>query len=302
MIRSLRVAPLLLALLLPPDAAGQTGSNLGGGADTLPPPRPAAAPPATTPPARSATTPPAPPATTPPPRPAMAPPSRPATPPAQSGAAAPARPATQAPARPPRPATQQTSQPRQQPGQRPPVPAAAGVAAGAAAGAAAAGAAAAPPPPTPPAPPEPPPPSTGQVSGLPIPRFAALRSNEVNLRAGPDTRFPIEWSYQRRDLPVMIVGEHLLWRRVRDMDGIEGWVHQATLAGRRTFLVQGQERTLRARADDASAAVAVLRPGVVGRIRRCEATAAWCEVQAGDHRGWLRREGLWGIAAGEAVN
>jgi len=191
---------------------------------------------------------------------------------------------------------------RQQPGQRPPAPgAAAGVAAGAAAGAAAAGAATAAPP-IPAAPPEPPPPSTGQVSGLPIPRFAALRANDVNLRAGPDTRFPIEWTYQRRDLPVMIVGEHLLWRRVRDMDGVEGWVHQATLATRRTFLVQGQERTLRARADDASAAVAVLRPGVVGRIRRCDATAAWCEVQAGDHRGWLRREGLWGITAGEAVN
>ncbi|MCS6933142.1 MAG: SH3 domain-containing protein, partial [Acetobacteraceae bacterium] len=148
----------------------------------------------------------------------------------------------------------------------------------------------------------PPPPSTGQVTGLPIPRFAALRSNEVNLRAGPDTRFPIEWTYQRRDLPVMIVGEHQLWRRVRDMDGVEGWVHQATLAGRRTVLVQGREQTLRARPDDASAAVAVVRPGVVGRLRRCEANAEWCEVQVGDYRGWLRRAGLWGIAPGEAVN
>ncbi|MDW8399902.1 MAG: SH3 domain-containing protein, partial [Acetobacteraceae bacterium] len=170
--------------------------------------------------------------------------------------------------------------------------AAAGAAADAAAGAGA----------VPATPPPPPPPSTGQVTGLPIPRFAALRSNEVNLRAGPDTRFPIEWTYQRRDLPVMIVGEHQLWRRVRDMDGVEGWVHQATLAGRRTVLVQGREQTLRARPDDASAAVAVVRPGVVGRLRRCEANAEWCEVQVGDYRGWLRRAGLWGIAPGEAVN
>ena len=292
MIRLLRIAPLALSLLLPLAAAAQTGSALGGGG-ALPPPVPRqggtqpATPPAAAP--RPAAPPPA-------ARPAAQAPPRPA---AQQPAARPATPATTA-----RPATPQQQRPaaqqqtRQQPAQRTPAAApAAPVAAGAAAGAAAAAAAAAPA-----APPEPPPPSTGQVTGLPIPRFAALRSNEVNLRAGPDTRFPIEWTYQRRDLPVMIVGEHQLWRRVRDMDGVEGWVHQATLAGRRTFLVQAQDRTLRARADDAAAAVAVLRPGVVGRIRRCDAGAPWCEVQVGDHRGWLRRAGLWGIAADEAVN
>lgn len=291
MIRLLRIAPLAV-LLLPLTAAAQTGSSLGGGG-ALPPPvprqgTPPAAPPAAAP--RPATPPPAArPAAQAPPRPAaQQPAARPATPPATT--ARPAAPPQQRPA-----AQQQT---RQQPAQRTPAaPVAAGATAGAAAGAAAAGAAA-----VPAAPPEPPPPSTGTVTGLPIPRFASLRSNEVNLRAGPDTRFPIEWSYQRRDLPVMIVGEHQLWRRVRDMDGVEGWVHQATLAGRRTFLVQGQDRTMRARADDASAAVAVLRPGVVGRIRRCDAGAAWCEVQVGEHRGWLRRAGLWGIAAEEAVN
>ena len=41
-------------------------------------------------------------------------------------------------------------------------------------------------------------------SGLPIPRFASLRSDEVNLRAGPGTRYPIQWVYKRRDLPVEI--------------------------------------------------------------------------------------------------
>jgi SH3-like domain-containing protein len=293
MIRLLRVAPFVLSLLLPFAAAAQTGSALGGGG-ALPPPVP-----------RQGGAPPAPPPATPPaaaPRPAPPPPAaRPATqapprPAAQQPATRPATaPTTARPATPPqqRPAAQQQTrqQPAQQPAAAPAAPVAAGAAAGATAGAAA-----------PAAPPGPPPPSTGQVTGLPIPRFAALRSNEVNLRAGPDTRFPIEWTYQRRDLPVMIVGEHQLWRRVRDMDGVEGWVHQATLAGRRTFLVQGQERTLRARADDAAAAVAVLRPGVVGRIRRCEAGAAWCEVQVGEHRGWLRRAGLWGVGPEEAVN
>ena len=39
----------------------------------------------------------------------------------------------------------------------------------------------------------------GSATGLPLPRFAALRSDEVNLRAGPGTGYPIDWVYKRRD-------------------------------------------------------------------------------------------------------
>ncbi len=42
----------------------------------------------------------------------------------------------------------------------------------------------------------------------PLPRFASLRSNEVNLRAGPGTQYPGEWVFLRRDLPVEIVAEY----------------------------------------------------------------------------------------------
>jgi SH3-like domain-containing protein len=89
--------------------------------------------------------------------------------------------------------------------------------------------------------PEPPPPepTQGSATGLPLPRFVPLRSDRVNLRVGPDTRFPIEWRYERRDLPVQIIREHEQWRRIRDIDGTEGWVHQSNLTpNRRTFLVR----------------------------------------------------------------
>ena len=34
-------------------------------------------------------------------------------------------------------------------------------------------------------------------SGLPVPRYVSLRSNQINLRSGPGMNFPIEWVYQR---------------------------------------------------------------------------------------------------------
>jgi len=159
------------------------------------------------------------------------------------------------------------------------------------------------PPPAPVEPPKPPEaPDKGSATGLPLPRFASLRSDEVNLRAGPGTRYPIDWVYKRRDLPVEIDREFEVWRLVKDPDGIKGWVHQATLTGRRSFIVLGADAVLRHDASDLAAPVAILKPGVIGRIRSCDAGAAWCQVQTGDYRGFLRRDQFWGTLPGEAVS
>ena len=142
----------------------------------------------------------------------------------------------------------------------------------------------------------------GTMTGLHLPRYASLKTDDVNMRSGPGARYPVLWTYKRRELPVRIEREFDIWRLVEDMDGTKGWLHQATLTGRRTFVITGTEsRDLRTEASDTSAAVAVLKPGVVGRIRACEANAAWCQVQVGEYRGWLARADFWGSDAGEAV-
>ncbi len=162
-------------------------------------------------------------------------------------------------------------------------------------------------PPTPPAAPAPPAPTKPAEeekpvrAGLPLPRFAALRSDDVNLRAGPGTRYPIEWVYKRRDLPMEIEREFEVWRLVKDPDGIRGWVHQATLTGRRTFMVQGADASLRAEPKEDAAPVAILKVGVIGRIRSCEAGSDWCRVQVGDYRGFLKRSQFWGALPDEVI-
>ena len=167
-------------------------------------------------------------------------------------------------------------------------------------------------PPTPPAvaaapPPVAPPPAKPADSSPPdpnapkLPRFAALRSDDVNLRAGPGTRYPIEWVYKRRDLPVEIEREFEVWRAVRDIDGIQGWVHQATLTGRRTFIVQGSDAPLRADAKDTADQVAILKVGVIGRIRSCGGGSDWCDVQVQSYRGYLRRDQIWGVLPNETI-
>jgi SH3-like domain-containing protein len=137
------------------------------------------------------------------------------------------------------------------------------------------------------------------VTGLPVPRFVTLRGSEVNLRTGPGVRYPVDWVFHRRDLPVEITAEFESWRKIRDVDGTEGWVHQSMLSGRRSVLIVGNERSLREAPDEAAAVIARAEPGVVARLETCE--ALWCRVSVEGHDGWLRREEFWGVYPEEKI-
>lgn len=82
--------------------------------------------------------------------------------------------------------------------------------------------------------------SKGTVTGLPLPRYASLRADEVNMRAGPGRRFPILWVYHRRGMPIKVEREFDVWRLVEDQTGQKGWMQQATLSGGRDFLIPGE--------------------------------------------------------------
>jgi SH3-like domain-containing protein len=142
---------------------------------------------------------------------------------------------------------------------------------------------------------------SGRYTGLPLPRFASLRGGRVNMRRGPGRRYPIDWVLRRRYLPVEIVREFQDWRFVRIPDGTEGWVHRALLADRRSFVVGNSTTALRRAPRREARPVALLKPGVIGRLVSCEQQSAWCRAEVSGHAGYLKRSTFWGILPGEAV-
>jgi SH3-like domain-containing protein len=133
-------------------------------------------------------------------------------------------------------------------------------------------------------------------AALPIPRFVSMRLGEVNLRVGPGLRYPVTWVFKKKDLPVEITAEFDTWRKIRDLDGTEGWVNHAALGSRRSVIITGEIRALRASADALAAPVARVEPGVVGRLMECPADSPeWCRIETGDIRGWVRRTEIWGV-------
>lgn len=139
-----------------------------------------------------------------------------------------------------------------------------------------------------------------QSTGLPVPRFVTLRSGEVNVRTGPGARYPVEWVFLRRDMPVEITAEFDTWRRIRDWEGAEGWVHQSMLSGRRSVIVTGAVRVLRREPAAVAQAVARAEPGVMGVLLRCD--REWCEIDMSGYRGWIQRNEIWGVYPTEKVD
>jgi SH3-like domain-containing protein len=143
----------------------------------------------------------------------------------------------------------------------------------------------------------------GPVTKLPLPRFASLKTDRVNLREGPSKDHATKWVYERAGLPVEITAEFEIWRKVRDSEGIEGWVLHSLLSGRRTALVtpnkKGENSKLYARASASAELVATLQSGVIVNIRNCD--GSWCLVDGDGFKGYIEQEKLWGVYPDERL-
>jgi SH3-like domain-containing protein len=134
-----------------------------------------------------------------------------------------------------------------------------------------------------------------------LPRFASLSSDKVFWREGPTYDHPVIWIYRRKGLPVEILASYDVWRRVRDADGTVGWVHSSMVSDRRTVVVRSSRPApLREHAAVGSPVIALLAPGVVGKLEGCDAIA--CEVSVSGADGWIDKKNIWGVNVGEVFN
>ncbi|KFL32280.1 hypothetical protein JP75_04815 [Devosia riboflavina] len=148
------------------------------------------------------------------------------------------------------------------------------------------------------------------VSGLKLPRFVTTRSNPINVRVGPGTKYDIAWNYTVSGVPVEIVQEFDTWRKIRDIDGEEGWVHQSLLVGTRagyvTPVAANGEVDMHASRSIESGVRARLAPGVRVNISECDGD--WCTVTAGqpgeraNFSGYVRQEEIWGVYPDEVFD
>ena len=138
-------------------------------------------------------------------------------------------------------------------------------------------------------------------SGLPLPRFVSLRADKAKMRTGPGVQYPEDWVYVRRGLPLEIIAEHHTWRKVRDWQGTQGWMHQSLLSGERALMIVGETHDLHQKPEEASLPIVRAEVGVIGRLLACPKGSGWCRVEIDGFKGWLKRTEFWGVYPEEVV-
>jgi SH3-like domain-containing protein len=138
------------------------------------------------------------------------------------------------------------------------------------------------------------------TSGLPLPRFVSLKAEEVNVRTGPGTRYPIQWVYRRPGMPVEVIEEYDLWRKIRDVEGTTGWVHKNLLDGKRMVMIRGTEpRIIKNDPETDAKNILKAEPMVTARLMECDPD--WCRIQISGRKGWIEKKYLWGVYPGDII-
>lgn len=135
----------------------------------------------------------------------------------------------------------------------------------------------------------------------PLPRFVSLRSNEVYVRTGPGQKYPVQWIFKKKGVPVEITLEYDTWRKIKDYDGHEGWVHKSLLIGKRTGFVRSKNNvSILKKKNNNSDIQAYLEPNVLVGVNECD--GQWCHVSASGYKGWLEQSLIWGVYEHENID
>ena len=142
---------------------------------------------------------------------------------------------------------------------------------------------------------------TGSITGLEIPRFVSLKSNDINIRVGPSINYPIKLKYVIQNLPLEIIDEFDVWRKSRDHEGNIGWVHKSLIKGDRYILTgykNNEDIKLYSRPN--GKIKGLIKNNNILKLKSC--TPNWCKVSKGSFRGWILKDSIWGTYENEIYN
>jgi len=130
--------------------------------------------------------------------------------------------------------------------------------------------------------------------------YASIKSDDANIRTGPSARYPIQWTYKHRNWPVQVTASFERWKKISDINGEIGWVHEVLLSNKRYGLIktEGVQEVYRLPLNT-STKVFIVENGVVAELKECKND--WCKIKVEGHDGWLKSEHIWGVDKGEVI-
>ena len=122
--------------------------------------------------------------------------------------------------------------------------------------------------------------------------FLSLKNEKVNVRHGPDFKYPVKFFYKKKFYPVKIIDNFGNFKKIIDINNNVGWIHNSQLSKKKTAININNESYLFEKPKVFSKPLAKLEKGKLVIVKRCKNN--WCKILANNFSGWIRKDNLWG--------
>lgn len=149
-------------------------------------------------------------------------------------------------------------------------------------------------------------------------KYMSVKSNKAIVRTGPSVSHKKIWTFVSAKEPVEILESFELWKKIRDVDKQEGWIHQNLLSknntcvivNKNTNAIKNQKNSttpfviMTSAASGSSRTIAHLYPNVRCDVLECknfeskysnENYQKVCHLRCNGTKGWVSHDNLWGI-------
>ena len=134
----------------------------------------------------------------------------------------------------------------------------------------------------------------GKVTGLEIPRYVSLKSNDANIRVGPSKNYPIVIKYVNKNFPLKVIEEYGEWRKIEDHINNIGWVHKSLISGDRSgVIISNDNESISILNTVGGKIIGKIGRGNIVSLNKCKID--WCFVLFNNHKGWISKNNLWGV-------
>ncbi|MDR0553022.1 MAG: hypothetical protein LBG13_02930 [Holosporales bacterium] len=132
--------------------------------------------------------------------------------------------------------------------------------------------------------------------------FASVKVNEANLHNGPGKQYKIRCKYIKKGVPLLVTAQYEHWRKVKDADGTEGWIHKNLLSNIRYIVVSSEVAGFYESPDTAARRIAVIKQNVVARL--LSVNKDWCSINlkhnGRTYTGWIEKKKIFGVGKNES--
>ena len=137
--------------------------------------------------------------------------------------------------------------------------------------------------------------NVGQFTGLEIPRYVSLKSNDANIRVGPSKNYPIVIKYIRKNYPLKVIEEYEEWRKIEDFKKNIGWVHKSLISGERTGIVKTKDniKSISIYNTIDGKIIGTIGTGNIIKLNKCKIN--WCLIEINNYKGWVIKKNIWGV-------